>query len=158
MSKDIKKDIMNQINLGKIKMKPKIYFILGSILTLIGLISSVIISTFLIGLIRFSLRAHGTMKQYKFEQIIANFPWWIIVLAILSLIVGIWFIRQYDFSYKKNLWVIIASFILAIILGGLIVDMSGINDILYKKEPMKRMMNRSPQKNPNFQPNWKNIN
>ncbi len=131
---------MKKIDLGEIKMKPKWYFILGSIITFIGLVSTVVVSTFSIGLIRFSLRSHGPMGEYKFDQIMANFPWWTLVLAILGLILGIWLIRKYDFSYKIKPWLIITGFILAIIIGGYIIDITGINDVMSRQGPMRGMM------------------
>lgn len=144
--KDITENVMNQIHQGKAKMKPRVYFIIGSILTFIGLISSIIVSTFLIGLIRFSLRAHGPMSQYRFDQLVSNFPWWTVLLAILSLVFGIWLIRQYDFSYKKEPWMIILGFILAIIIAGWTIDAMGLNDRLLHRGPMQRMMNKfTPQ-------------
>ena len=121
-------------------MKPKWYFILGSIITFIGLVSTVVVSTFSIGLIRFSLRSHGPMAEYKFDQIMANFPWWTLVLAILGLILGIWLIRKYDFSYKIKPWLIITGFILAIIIGGYIIDITGVNDAISRQGPMRGMM------------------
>lgn len=144
MSKEIKnitENVMNQIHQGKAKMKPRIYFIVGSILTLVGLISSIIVSIFFVGLIRFSLRIYGPMEQYRFDQIISNFPWWTVALAILGLTVGIWLLRQYDFSYKKNPWIIILGFILAIVVAGYVVDIVGFNDTMMRHGPMKRMMN-----------------
>jgi magnesium-transporting ATPase (P-type) len=143
MPKDIKnitEEIMKKIDLGEIKMKPKWYFILGSIITFIGLVSTVVVSTFSIGLIRFSLRSHGPMAEYKFDQIMANFPWWTLVLAILGLILGIWLIRKYDFSYKIKPWLIITGFILAIIIGGYIIDITGVNDAISRQGPMRGMM------------------
>ena len=150
MPKDIKnitQEIMKKIDMGEIKMKPKWYFIFGSIITFIGLVSTVIVSTFLVGLISFSLRTHGLMGQYRFDQMIANFPWWTLLLAILGLTLGIWLIRQYDFSYKIKPWLIIAGFILAIIIGGYIIDITGVNDIITRKGPMKGMMRNYIQEN-----------
>ena len=154
MSKDIKnitESIMNQIDQGKIKMKPKMYFIIGSIFTFIGLVSSIIVSTFLFGLIRFSLRTHGPMGEYRFDQMLSEFPWWTVALAALGLIVGIWLIRQYDFSYKAKPWLIIVGFILAVIMAGWIIDAVGINDTLFQKGPMKGIMRSYFQEN-NIQP------
>ena len=150
MSKELKnitENVMDQINVGKIKMKPRIYFIIGSILTFIGLMSSVVVSTFLVSLVRFSLRTHGPMGQYKFDQMISTFPWWIIILAVLGLIIGIWLIRQYDFSHKKNPWIIMSGFILAIIVAGWIIDISGLNDNMFRRGPMKGAMQNYLQKN-----------
>ena len=138
--KNIAEEIMKKIDMGEIKMKPRGYFIMGSIFTFIGLVSTVVVSTFSIGLIRFSLRSHGPMGQYRFDQILASFPWWTLVLAILGLVLGVWLIRKYDFSYKIKPWLVIVGFILAIIMGGYIIDITGVNDVMSRQGPMKGMM------------------
>jgi uncharacterized membrane protein YdcZ (DUF606 family) len=156
MSKELDKinkiedNIMNQIHDGKIKMRPKSYFIFGSILTFIGLVSSVIASVFLFGLIRFSIRSHGPMGSYKFEKMLSNFPWWALLLAIVGLIAGIWLLRKYDFSFKVNFKAIIVLFILAIMIGGWIIDSTGLNDKLIQRGPMRGVMRQYMQE-PNLQ-------
>ena len=143
MSKELKNitdNIMNQIHDEKIKMHSRIYFIIGSILTFAGLVSSAVISVFLVGLIRFSLRSHGPMAGYRLDQILSGLPWWTPTLAIIGLVVGIWLLRKYDFSYKINFKVIIVGFILAVIVGGWVIDSIGLNDILTRRGPMQGMM------------------
>lgn len=143
MSKELKNitdNIMDQIHAEKIKMRPRAYFVAGSILTFVGLVSSVVVSVFLVGLIRFSLRSHGKMASYKLDQILSSFPWWAPILAIVGLVVGIWLLRKYDFSFKVNFKVVIIGFILAIVVGGWIVDSIGLNDILIRRGPMQGMM------------------
>ena len=121
-------------------MRPRIYFIFGSLLTFVGLISSVTVSVFLVGLMRFSLREHGPMGDYRFDQILASFPWWAPVFAVVGLVTGMWLMRRYDFSFKVDFKVLIAGLVLAVLLGGLIVDSLGFNDILIHRGPMKGMM------------------
>lgn len=119
MSKELKNitdNIMDQIHEEKIKMRPKAYFILGSVLTFVGLVSSVVVSVFLVGLIRFSLRAHGPMASYRLDQILSSFPWWAPVFAIAGLVMGIWLLRRYDFSFKVNFKVVIIGFIWLLLL------------------------------------------
>jgi hypothetical protein len=150
MSKELKNitdNIMDQIHEEKIKMKPRVYFIAGSILTFLGLVSSVIVSVFLIGLIRFSLRSHGPMASYRLDQILSSFPWWAPVLAIVGLIAGIWLLRKYDFSFKINFKVVIVGFILAVIVGGWIIDSIGLNDFLIRRGPMQGIMRQYMQDN-----------
>jgi magnesium-transporting ATPase (P-type) len=120
---------------------------MGSIFTFIGLVSTVVVSTFSIGLIRFSLRSHGPMGQYRFDQMLSNFPWWTLVLAILGLVLGIWLIRKYDFSYKIKPWLVIVGFILAIIIGGYVIDVTGVNDVMSRQGPMRGMMRNYMQNN-----------
>ena len=131
---------MDQIHKDKIKMRPKIYFIAGSVLTFAGLVSSVVASVFLVGLIRFSLRAHGPMASYKFDNMLSSFPWWAPIFSVVGLIVGVWFLRKYDFSFKVNFKIVIIGFILAIVVGGWVIDSIGLNDILSRRGPMKGMM------------------
>lgn len=150
MQKDLKNitdSVMDQIRNDKIKMRPRIYFILGSILTFVGLASSVVASIFLVGLVRFSIRSHGPMGGFRLEQILSSFPWWAPVLAVGGLITGIWLLRRYDFAFKINFKLLILGFVLAIIVGGLIVDTIGLNDALVRRGPMKGIMRQYMQEN-----------
>ncbi len=136
----VKDDVMEQIHKGKVKMKPRWYFIIGSILTLVGLVFSITTSVFFVGLLRFALRSHGMMREYKIDQMVTNFPWWTMALAILTFVLGIWLLKKYDFSYKINPWHIVVGLILAVAIAGWTIDVIGINDTLSKKGPMKNMM------------------
>jgi hypothetical protein len=150
MSKELKNitdNIMDQIHKEKIKMRPKAYFILGSIITFMGLVFSIVTSVFLFGLIRFTLRAHGPMASYRFDKILSSFPLWAPALAIVGLVVGVWLLRKYDFSFKLNFKLIVAGFILAVIAGGWIIDIIGLNDALSRRGPMKGMMRQYIQDN-----------
>ncbi|MFA6430474.1 MAG: hypothetical protein WC229_01110 [Candidatus Paceibacterota bacterium] len=150
MSKELKNitnDIMDQIHDEKIKIRPRVYFVLGSVLTFLGLVSSMVISIFSVGLIRFSLRSHGPMADHRLDQILSNFPWWVVAFAIIGLIVGVWLIHKYEFSFKVNFKVVIVLLILAVILGGWIVDSIGLNDVLARRGPMKGMMRQYMQDN-----------
>jgi uncharacterized membrane protein YjjP (DUF1212 family) len=138
--KNITDNIMDQIHNENIKMRPKMYFIAGSILTFVGLASSVIVSVFFVGLMRFSLRSHGPMASYRLEQILSSFPWWAPFFAIVGLVAGIWLLRKYDFAFKRNFKVLAIGFILAIIAGGWLVDSFGLNDALMRRGPMQGIM------------------
>ena len=50
--KNITDNIMEQIHNDKIKMRPRVYFVIGSVLTFVGLISSLVVSVFFLGLMR----------------------------------------------------------------------------------------------------------
>jgi len=138
--KNIKASVMDQIHNEDIKMRPKVYFIAGSILTFVGLVSSVVLSVFFIGLMRFSLRSHGPMASYRLEQILSSFPWWAPVFAAVGLFAGIWLLRKYDFTFKRNFKVLAVGFILAVIAGGWLIDSTGLNDALMRRGPMQGIM------------------
>lgn len=148
--KNINENVMHRIHRDKIKIRPKAYFIFGSFLAFLGLVSSIILSIFLVGLIRFSLRTHGPMGAYRLDQMIDSFPWWMAGVAALGLILGIWLLRQYDFSYKVNFKMVVFGFIVAIIVAGLVMDMTGLNDRLFKTRKGRGfglMKQNSPESN-----------
>ena len=143
MSKEIEKissAVMEKITRGQIKMRPRIYFTLGSVLVFTGLVASSATAIFLVSLMRFAFRTHGPMGQFRLEQLLSSFSLWVPFVATLALIFGIILLRQFDFSYKKNFWFLVLGFVLAIIATGLILDMIGLDDIWLKRGPMRGMM------------------
>jgi hypothetical protein len=137
---DIAEKVMKEIREDRVKMRPRAYFIVGSILSFLGLVGVTVSSVFLVGLTRFALRAHGPMWSFRLDRIISEFPWWIPVLAVIGLVAGIWMLRKYDFSYKKNVWMIILGFILAVFLAGWFVDFLGLNDVWVRRGPIRGFM------------------
>lgn len=67
-----------------------------------------------------------------------NFPWWIPVVAIVGIIVSVWLLKKYDFSYKKNFPLIVVGFILSIIIAAIMIDNFGFNEKWSKRGPMRR--------------------
>lgn len=122
------KEIMDKIHQGQIKMRPKYYFIIGYILTILGVVFSFITSIFFIGLTRFMIRSHGPMAGYRLEQLLSSFSWWIPLLAILGLVFGILILRKYDFSYKINFKLFVIGLIASMLIAGFIIDMTGLNE------------------------------
>jgi hypothetical protein len=137
---NISSAVMDKIHKGQIKMRPRIYFILGSILVFAGLVASSLTAIFLVSLMRFALRTHGPMGQFHLEQLLSSFSLWVPFVATLALIFGAVLLRKFDFSYKKNFWFLVLGFILAIIATGLIVDMTGLDNVWLKRGPMRGMM------------------
>lgn len=128
--------VMQKIEKGNIKMKPKWIFIAGSILTIAGIIASVFTSTFLVNLIIFLIKKQGSGIG-KLNMILTSFPIWIPIVAFLGIMSGILLLRKYDFSYKKNFALIIAAFVISVILAGFLMDKSGVNDIWSKRGMIK---------------------
>ena len=110
---------MAKVKSNEISMKPRWYFVMGSLLTMAGLVGFSIGTVFLTNITLFLIRRHGPMGQWRLQQLLSSFPLWIPVLAILGIVLGIWMLRKYDFSYKKNFWLIILGFIFSVILAAL---------------------------------------
>lgn len=127
---------MSKVISGKIAMKPKWYFVMGSTLIFIGTIAAAVVAAFLINLTIFLFKKQGP-GYGKLTMMFENFPFWIPALAILGIGVGIFSLRKYDFSYKKNFLAIIIGFIASIIIAGFVIDALGLNNVWSKRGLMK---------------------
>jgi len=128
---------MGRIHTEHIKMRPRWYFILGSLATFVGLVMAILASVFLLSFIKISLRGSGKMAEYKMDELLSHFSWWGPVIALASLLLGLWLLRQYEFSYKKNFGLIAIGFILAIIVASFVLDMSGLNEVMLQHGPFR---------------------
>ena len=150
---DITKNVMSKIKTEQIKMKPKWYFLFGSLFIFLALISLIIVSIFLISLITFSLKSHGPMGAIRYQQIISNFPWWAPIIVIIGLVTGIFLLKKYDFSYKKNFLFIIVIFISAVLFSGVLIDILGFDSLWIKRGPMRKFYQ---QYNGDYKQEWNN--
>jgi len=130
---------MSAIAKGKAKMKPRWYFVVGLFAVVGGLVGIAILSIFLVSVVSFSLRTHGPMGAIRYEQLLASFPWWAVIVAVFGIGIGIKLLKQYDFSYKKNFPALIGGIILAILVAGWLVDVTGLDSIWIKRGPMKEL-------------------
>lgn len=128
---DITSEVMSKIKKGQIRMKPKWYFVLGSSAMILGLSSISIVLMFVIRLFMFSIRQHGPMADIRLQQIISGFPLWAPLVAIFGIILGITMLKKYDFSYKKNFYLIIVGVIVAIVLSGFLIDKFNLDSFMF---------------------------
>lgn len=138
---------MAAIHDQNIQMRPKIYYIFASALLFVSLVLSVITSVFLFSLTRFSLKVHGPMGQLRLEQLFFSFPWWAPLLAIVGVIVSIWILRKYDFSYKFNFKVLVITLVFAVIAAGWAIDYLNLDDVWFRQGPMRGIMRQYMREN-----------
>ncbi len=126
---------MNLIREGKVKMKPRWYFVLGSFLGFLGLVGTSLTALFFLNLLIFYLRAKGPFVEWRIRFLIENFPWWIPVLAGIFIFLSIMFLKKYEFSYKKNFLLITIVFITALFVGAYLLDAFGLNRFILRRGP-----------------------
>jgi uncharacterized membrane protein YozB (DUF420 family) len=139
---NLEKEIMSKVISGKIKMKPKIYFIFGSILTIVSLIFLFSISVFFTNIFFFIFKKRGQICQWQIQNLLNNFPWWILLISILGIFLGILIIKKNNFSYKKNFIFITSIFIVSIIISAFIINYLNFNNFFSRQKPMRRFYQR----------------
>jgi hypothetical protein len=135
---NLEKEIMTKIATGQITMKPKWYFVAGSLMMTVGLTGLSLMAVFFANLNLFLLHKHGPGIG-KLEIMLETFPWWVPLLALLGIISGIWLLKKYDFSYRKNFFLLIFAFIVSIIISAWFIDRIGLNEVWSRRGPMRRL-------------------
>ena len=79
------------------------------------------------------------MGALRWQQLISSFPLWAVPLIAMGVGSGIWMLRKYDFSYKRNFVYVVIAFILAVVLSGWFIDYAGIDEVWSKGGMMKKM-------------------
>ncbi len=133
MSKQIKNKIIEKINYNGIKIRPRSAFILGSMISAIGVFISTTIAILAIHLLRFRLTHPGIGAARKINFILTSLPWYVPVIAILSLVGGYLLLKRYDFSYRKNFSLILAIILVGLILSSYVLDRLGLDDFLSRR-------------------------
>jgi len=134
---NLQAQIIKKIIAGKVKMKPKWYFFLGTACLIAGTFFTLIATVFLVSLASFFLRQHGPMGQMRFTQLLDRFPWWAIIAILISFVAGYYLIKRFDFSYRPNFQVIMAAILFSIIIFGILINYLGLDRIWMHRGWMK---------------------
>lgn len=129
--------VMSTIKSGKVKMKPHWYFILtgafGSVLaTIIGFAAIYATSVASLWLRVAAISGQAIGLKNKINDLVASFPWWTILIAILSLIVIVYMIKKFGHLYKIRPIQLVIITIISIVAIGFATSYTSLPNILMK--------------------------
>jgi hypothetical protein len=95
---------MEKITKEEVVIKPKIYFIVGSVSLGVGIGLIFAITTWFITLQIYKFRAHNLLDFLRygklgFYTVLNNFPWTEAFISVLLLATGVYLLKKYDISY-----------------------------------------------------------
>ena len=131
-SKDYKK-IMKKIKKGQLKMKPKIYFVFGSILFGAGVVGLLLLSAILMSRVFFDLRLAGAFRYLGMGgggmiHFFRRLPIKMLLLAGAGLGGGSFLIRKHGRGYKMSLIWLLVGVITTVMGLGWLMDRIGLNE------------------------------
>lgn len=133
MSKQIKTNIIETINKKGLTIRPRSAFVLGSLISAIGVFLSTMLALLAIHLLKFRLTHPGIGAARKIDYILNTLPWYVPVLAIISLVGGYLLLKRYDFSYRKNFSLILAIILVGLIISSYVLDRLGLDNFLTQR-------------------------
>lgn len=145
MTKKISKttrEVMKKIQKQEVKMRPRAYFVLGSMLLGAGIVGVLLVTVFLTGAVFFKLRISEAVQYLGLGKpglrfFVRSFPWKVMGLAGLSFWSGSWMLKKHSKAYKVGLgWLVLGAVVTVIGLGAL-VDRAGVNEKLERRKGLK---------------------
>ena len=149
MSKNLQKSstvkkVLSGIENDQIKMRPRVYFILKSVLIILSVFLVAFFTLYLISFILFALRASGAwyLSSFGFYGLKASFillPWLLILIAIILLIILELLVKHFSFAYHRPILYSILGIVIFTLLGSFVIDKTQLHSCLFQKAQEDRL-------------------
>ena len=134
----ITRKVLGKIKKGKIKMRPKIHFIFGTALLMLGVLVLVFFIPYLVSLIIFSLRVSGVLFLPKFgfsgtRTLLSSLPWPLILITMLLIVLLERFAQKFTFAYRKPAIYSLIAIIVIVFMGSFLIGETSFHSNLFWK-------------------------
>ncbi len=140
----ITEKVVSKIEKGELKMKPRAYFVAKSFLVIGLLVLASLLLLYFGSLIVFVLRVnnillfHG-MGFQAIRSILLSFPWYLVflifILIILIEIIG----RRFRFVYRKPLIISLLTILLIVTISSFLIESSSLHHSFYRLAEQERL-------------------
>jgi hypothetical protein len=132
----IRDNILKSITDGRVTMRPKWHFVLRAILLISGIVLAVLALLYLISFIIFILHQTGSWFVPSFglhgiNEFLISFPWLIVLVAAIFLILLEILVRRYSFGYQKPLLYTTVGILILVTIGGFVVAATPLHRSLF---------------------------
>lgn len=137
-------NVLERIKSGRIKMRPKIYFILKAVFWALAVFSVVLFILYLVSFIVFTLRASGTwfLPGFGFAGIrilFGSLPWLLILATVILIIALEIFAKRFAVVYRRPILYSILIIIVFVLLGSFIIGETQFHPNLLWKAQDRRL-------------------
>ena len=140
----ISQNVVSKIETGELKMRPKVYFVIKTIL-IVGLLALAFLLALYFGsLIIFILRIndillfHG-MGFQVIRNIFLSFPWYLVFLVFGLVILVEAAAKRFNFVYRKPLIVSLLIILVLVFLSSLLIEKSSLHHSFFRLAEQERL-------------------
>lgn len=141
---DVKKTVLGKIESGEVRMHSQVYFVVRVLFLIAVVLFTLIISALLVSFIIFSIRESGRwfLLGYGTRGVLTFFilfPWLLLLLDLLLLILLEWLLKHFRFAYKKPLLYLFIGGVFLSLIGGFSIDASALHRNFLRETQAKRL-------------------
>jgi hypothetical protein len=140
----ISEKVINRIKGGGVRMRPKIFFVLRTILIVFGAFSLTLLILFFVSFIIFMMRASGTLFLPSFgipgfKIFFVSLPWVLIFATFISIILVEIFAKSFAIVYRRPIVYSVVFIIVLVLLGGIIIERTRFHPSLFWQAQERRL-------------------
>lgn len=125
-NQSIEKKVMDAIQKGGVRMRPKWHFVLSSLLAFLGVLILSLALLYAFSLALFFMRDSGVFFAPSFGprgwwDFLQGAPWLLLSLVLIFIVLLEHLVRRYSFVYKKPLLISALVILLFVALGGYVI-------------------------------------
>jgi hypothetical protein len=140
----IRDNILKSIEAGTVTMKPKWHFVLQAVLLVAGIVLAVLALLYLISFIIFILHQTGAWFVPGFglsgvNEFLISFPWLIVLVAIIFIVLLEILVRRYSFGYQKPLLYTTVGILALVTVGGFVVAATPLHRSLFDSARLEHL-------------------
>lgn len=137
-------EVMKKIHKGQIRMRPRIYFVLGSVMVGVGLVllvglSALVTHAFYVRLVVLARMGFENVSLGWCLMWMRFFPWEMLIVAMLMILVGGYLLRKYEFVYKRGLGLALVVMVLVIVVLTMLMNWFGLDGFVRQKPVLKQL-------------------
>lgn len=136
--KSIKDAVLDKIKDKEVKMRPRTYFVLRTVLAIFGTIVAALFILYLVSFIMFATRTSGVwfLPKFGFPALgifFRSLPWILIIMALVLIVVLELFVKHFAFVWRRPVLYSVLGIIILTILGSFIIFRTNLHsDIFWK--------------------------
>jgi len=136
--KSIKERVLEEIKSGRIKIRPKFYFVLKTVLLAVGFFMAGALVLFLISFISFHLRASGIWYLPGFGPrgwgiYLRLMPWFLILAGLILILILEILAKRFSFVWRRPIIYSLLAIILIALIGGFIIERTPFHSGLFSQ-------------------------
>lgn len=127
----LQQEVLKRIQSGDVRMKPRIYFVLLTVLTAVATVAAGLVISYLVSIMMFIIRiqtAHTPAlgARANLSETLANFPWWAVIMAVVLVTVALWLMRTYGRMYRHKMSTVLVVLVASSVILGVSMSYAGL--------------------------------
>lgn len=141
---NIKEEILQKIQNGEVKMRPKAFFIVKIAALIFVAFTTFVVSVLLVSYTWFNLKTGGHIFLLSFGgrgfyEFFILFPWILLVLDVGLIVLLDWLIKRFRFAYHNPVLYVFVGSLLLITIGGTVINMTSFHKSIMRRAEEKQL-------------------